>query len=202
MFTLSRATGAEALRCSNGSVLTILDGGSRRARRDPRPGRARRVLGVGCGRGAVVPAGDGNPRRRAALVILDRGNGEVDVVAVASRGRTHPNRARIDRRARLFRVVGRGRVRCDRRAYANHWLDETADGGWRVIPRHLRTGPVVSKYGGQHQALRRAGLPSAYGQPCARCGEEMRRGEPLDLDHDDYFWCASHAASAISRQRA
>jgi hypothetical protein len=40
-------------------------------------------------------------------------------------------------------------------------------------------------YGYQHQRLREALLPTAYGTPCPRCGETMLPGQPLDLDHDD-----------------
>jgi hypothetical protein len=40
-------------------------------------------------------------------------------------------------------------------------------------------------YGGPHQAIRRALLPYAYGQPCPRCGWPMLIGQPLDLDHTD-----------------
>jgi hypothetical protein len=40
-------------------------------------------------------------------------------------------------------------------------------------------------YGYNHQALRRALLPHAYGQPCPKCGETMRPGQPLDLGHND-----------------
>jgi len=43
----------------------------------------------------------------------------------------------------------------------------------------------VSLYGGEHQAIRRATLPYAYGQPCARCGRPLLPGQPLDLDHHD-----------------
>lgn len=40
-------------------------------------------------------------------------------------------------------------------------------------------------YGYTHQELRRTLLPYAYGQPCPRCGETMRPGQPLDLDHTE-----------------
>jgi hypothetical protein len=38
-------------------------------------------------------------------------------------------------------------------------------------------------YQGAHQAIRRALLPYAYGQPCHLCGQLMLPGQPLDLDH-------------------
>lgn len=38
-------------------------------------------------------------------------------------------------------------------------------------------------YRGSHQAIRRALLPSAYGQPCHFCGRPMLPGQALDLDH-------------------
>ncbi|MFJ2719379.1 endonuclease domain-containing protein [Streptomyces sp. NPDC087437] len=38
-------------------------------------------------------------------------------------------------------------------------------------------------YGYTHQALRRALLPAAYGQPCPHCQQPMLPGQPLDLDH-------------------
>lgn len=40
-------------------------------------------------------------------------------------------------------------------------------------------------YGYQHQLLRRALLPYAYGRPCPRCGDIMQPGQRLDLDHND-----------------
>lgn len=43
----------------------------------------------------------------------------------------------------------------------------------------------MSRYGGEHQAVRRAGLSYAYGQLCARCGRPMLPGQALDLDHAD-----------------
>jgi hypothetical protein len=43
----------------------------------------------------------------------------------------------------------------------------------------------VTRYGGDHQAIRRVALPRAYGQPCSRCGLPMRPGQALDLDHRD-----------------
>ena len=41
------------------------------------------------------------------------------------------------------------------------------------------------RYGGAHQSLRSATLADAYGQPCVRCGHEMRPGQELHLDHQD-----------------
>jgi len=38
----------------------------------------------------------------------------------------------------------------------------------------------------QHQKLRAALLPSAYGKACSRCGLPMLPGQALHLDHDDY----------------
>jgi hypothetical protein len=43
----------------------------------------------------------------------------------------------------------------------------------------------VSRYGGDHQALRKAAKPHAYGTPCVRCGRVMRSGEAIELDHRD-----------------
>lgn len=40
-------------------------------------------------------------------------------------------------------------------------------------------------YGYDHQKLRVALLPYAYGKPCPKCGLTMKRGEPLDLGHTD-----------------
>lgn len=40
-------------------------------------------------------------------------------------------------------------------------------------------------YGYSHQALRRALLPQAYGQPCPKCGQPMLEGEDLDLGHTE-----------------
>jgi hypothetical protein len=54
----------------------------------------------------------------------------------------------------------------------------------------------VNRYGGPHQALRRAALPYAVGQPCSRCGQPMLPGQALDLDHRDDgggWWGFAHA---------
>jgi hypothetical protein len=40
-------------------------------------------------------------------------------------------------------------------------------------------------YGYDHQKLRAALLPYAYGKPCHHCGELMLTGQDLDLDHTD-----------------
>lgn len=40
-------------------------------------------------------------------------------------------------------------------------------------------------YDQAHKNIRKAGLPAAYGTPCARCGETMLEGQDLDLDHTD-----------------
>lgn len=40
-------------------------------------------------------------------------------------------------------------------------------------------------YDRSHRAIRAAGLPHAYGTPCARCGDTMLEGQDLDLDHND-----------------
>lgn len=42
-----------------------------------------------------------------------------------------------------------------------------------------------AKYGGQHQAIRRAMEPYVAGSRCSRCGRVIRPGEPWHLDHDD-----------------
>lgn len=41
------------------------------------------------------------------------------------------------------------------------------------------------RYGGEHQAIRKAMLPHAVGSLCARCGLVIGQGEPVDLDHAD-----------------
>jgi hypothetical protein len=43
----------------------------------------------------------------------------------------------------------------------------------------------VSRYGGDHQAIRSAAKPYAYGRPCVRGGRVMRPGEAIELDHAD-----------------
>jgi hypothetical protein len=40
-----------------------------------------------------------------------------------------------------------------------------------------------SGYGYDHQQLRKALLPEAYGQPCVHCQLVMLPGQDLDLDH-------------------
>jgi hypothetical protein len=44
---------------------------------------------------------------------------------------------------------------------------------------------TAAGYGNQHQKLRKALLPQAYGKPCYRCGQTMLPGEELHLDHTD-----------------
>jgi hypothetical protein len=59
---------------------------------------------------------------------------------------------------------------------------------------------VKPKYAGKHQAMRRAGLPYAYGKACVRCGKPMLPGQPLDLDHrDDGNGWAGFAHSSCNR---
>lgn len=43
----------------------------------------------------------------------------------------------------------------------------------------------MARYGRRHHELRLRLLPSAYGTPCVRCGELMKQGQKLDLDHDE-----------------
>jgi len=43
----------------------------------------------------------------------------------------------------------------------------------------------VSRYGRKHREIRAARLAEAYGTPCVRCGQTMRPGQHLDLDHTD-----------------
>lgn len=38
-------------------------------------------------------------------------------------------------------------------------------------------------YGAEHQRIRKALLPYAYGARCVHCGELMLPGQALDLDH-------------------
>jgi hypothetical protein len=46
-------------------------------------------------------------------------------------------------------------------------------------------GTTKGGWGNQHQKLRKALLPSAYGTPCVRCGLPMLPGQKLHLDHND-----------------
>jgi hypothetical protein len=61
------------------------------------------------------------------------------------------------------------------------------------------------RYGWTHQKTRRDTIAMAYGMRCARCGEIMYEGQPLDLDHmDDGTYSYSHAhcnRSAGARKR-
>jgi hypothetical protein len=61
-------------------------------------------------------------------------------------------------------------------------------------------GTTKGGWGNQHQKLRKALLPSAYGTPCARCGLPMLPGQKLHLDHNDdrTGWIGfSHAACNV-----
>jgi hypothetical protein len=58
-------------------------------------------------------------------------------------------------------------------------------------------GTTKGGWGNQHQKLRAALLPQAYGTPCVRCGKLMLPGQDLHLDHNDTRtgWLGfSHAA--------
>jgi hypothetical protein len=46
-------------------------------------------------------------------------------------------------------------------------------------------GTTKGGWGSKHQKLRAVLLPSAYGKPCARCGQPMLPGQELHLDHND-----------------
>jgi hypothetical protein len=46
-------------------------------------------------------------------------------------------------------------------------------------------GTTKGGWGNQHQKLRKALLPSAYGTPCVRCGQPMQPWQELHLDHND-----------------
>lgn len=55
----------------------------------------------------------------------------------------------------------------------------------------------MSRYGGEHQALRKAMEQYVPGSPCTRCGRPIRPGQAWDLDHHDDgpgWRGASHAA--------
>jgi hypothetical protein len=41
----------------------------------------------------------------------------------------------------------------------------------------------MGRYTGFHRRLRQAWLPTAYGTACVLCGQTMRPGQALDLDH-------------------
>ncbi len=43
----------------------------------------------------------------------------------------------------------------------------------------------MNRYGGEHQAVRRAVAPYAVGSVCVRCGRSIELDEPWDLDHSD-----------------
>jgi hypothetical protein len=43
-------------------------------------------------------------------------------------------------------------------------------------------------YDARHDAIRRRLLPRAYNKPCPLCGEVMRRGDDLHLDHSIPLW--------------
>jgi hypothetical protein len=55
----------------------------------------------------------------------------------------------------------------------------------RDQPGRVDGGQAVSRYGGEHQALRRAVTPYAVGSVCVRCGRPILPGQPWDLDHTD-----------------
>lgn len=46
-------------------------------------------------------------------------------------------------------------------------------------------GTTARGYGAEHQRLRAALLPQAWGRPCTRCGQPLVPGQQVDLDHTD-----------------
>ena len=68
---------------------------------------------------------------------------------------------------------------------------------WAKTNAKTPGGTTKGGWGSQHQKLRKALLPSAYGKPCVRCGLPMLLGQKLHLDHNDNRtgWLGfSHAA--------
>jgi hypothetical protein len=64
------------------------------------------------------------------------------------------------------------------------------------------------RYQGAHRAIRRAGLPYAYGTPCCRCGKPMVWPQRLELDHNDdgvgyrgwaHAWCNRSAGGKLAK---
>ena len=57
------------------------------------------------------------------------------------------------------------------------------------IRRRVRRLPGATTrdgYGSAHQKRRKAAIAALRdGDPCARCGKPMYRGDPVHLDHDD-----------------
>jgi hypothetical protein len=60
---------------------------------------------------------------------------------------------------------------------------ELIEGAWWCDRCKLRRGRQATRYGGAHQAKRKAERPHMYGQPCSRCGLPLVA--PIELDHDD-----------------
>jgi hypothetical protein len=86
--------------------------------------------------------------------------------------------------------------------------------GQSRCPTHTRarrrTRPPTTGYGTRHQAIRRALLPGAYGQPCIRCGQPLQPGQPIELDHTDdrrgyagfaHRWCNRSAGGQLGAAR-
>ena len=49
----------------------------------------------------------------------------------------------------------------------------------------VKASTTARGYGAKHQKLRAQLLPTAYGQPCTRCGRPMLPGQALHFDHTD-----------------
>lgn len=66
-----------------------------------------------------------------------------------------------------------------------HWQRvEQADSPPALPSTRKPKGSTAARgYGYGHERLRKALLPSAYGQPCHHCGQTMLRSQALDLDH-------------------
>ena len=76
-----------------------------------------------------------------------------------------------------------------RRGYCNQWLairmQPVGPLSVVMLGGRLRSDMAKPKYGGAHQKLRRAMLPTAVGAACVRCGLVIVPGQPVDLDHLD-----------------
>jgi hypothetical protein len=58
-------------------------------------------------------------------------------------------------------------------------------GAWYCDRCKRARGKPTTRYGGQHQAKRKAEKDQQWGRPCVRCGWPMHPGQKIQLDHRD-----------------
>lgn len=88
--------------------------------------------------------------------------------------------ARAKKRPRIKRTLAA--IRQWHQLERDNPAEKTPGDGSKKTPQG-RKNSTARGYDYNHERLRRALLPSAFGRTCHLCGETMLRGQSLDLDH-------------------